>query len=195
LRRRSTPRKDLKYQLVEQDQDHGQQNRLPAASAPEQSYATSPTFRQHTKRFTTTRDEPAMLIASPVNSTSAKSPQALIESPRTPTYKPAVPVPQQRGGKRHHRTATPEQRNIRALTNGAPIFTLRIDAQTDRGLLCDFFEQIKQWSATYTVHIRSLPAEQVHALAAHPAIAESLGLSSQLAARTLDEHAMSLSGH
>jgi hypothetical protein len=78
-------------------------------------------------------------------------------------------------GKRHYRTATPEQRQI---PTSMPIYTFGLDPQTDRGLLNDFFEAIKTWAAAYTVHLRTLTAEQIHNLALHPALT-SLGLSSQ----------------
>jgi hypothetical protein len=78
-------------------------------------------------------------------------------------------------GKRHYRTATPEQRQI---PTSMPIYTFGLDPQTDRGLLNDFFEAIKTSAAAYTVHLRTLTAEQIHNLALHPALT-SLGLSSQ----------------
>jgi hypothetical protein len=99
----------------------------------------------------------------------------------------------------------------------APVYTLGIDPQTDRGLLSDFFEAIKNWAATYTVHLRTLSAEQIHNLAAHSAIASCIGQPSQLMmlvtekdmlitmvaavvsrhifTRTIDEHGLYLSGH
>lgn len=144
------------------------------------------------------------------------SPANPIESPQTPTKMQTPPIPQQQRGKRHHRTATPEQRQIRALTDGAPVYTLGMNPQTDRGLFSDFFEHIKYWASVYTVRFRNLNAEQIHNLAAHPTIAD-LGQPSQLAvlvtergmlaamvsgvisrfifARTMDEHATYLSGH
>ena len=132
----------------------------------------------------------------------------------TPKNKYTPPPPKQRGSKRHHRTATPEQRQIRAYTN-APIYTLGIDPQNDRGLLCDFFEAIKTWASSYTVPIRSLTAERIHNLAAHPAITLCLGtqppsiatekhmliamvaavVSRYIFLTTIDEHALQLSNH
>lgn len=78
--------------------------------------------------------------------------------------------------KRHHRTATPEQRQIRAHTT-APIFTFGLDPQADRGLLADFVESIKVWAAMYTANLRSLSAEQVQALPDHSAISSLLAFS------------------
>lgn len=66
------------------------------------------------------------------------------------------------------------------MMGGVPVFTLGMTEQNDRCLLFDFFEQIKQWATSYTVHIRSLNAVQVHGLAAHPTIAASMGKPSQL---------------
>jgi hypothetical protein len=78
-------------------------------------------------------------------------------------------------GSRHHRTATPEQRAIRKMMGGKPVYTMGIDPQNDRCLLADFFTEIKRFAETYTVQIRALNAEQVHGLSANPAIASSIG--------------------
>jgi hypothetical protein len=119
-------------------------------------------------------------------------------------------------GKRHHRTATPEQRQIRA-TMQAPVYTFGIEPQTDRSLLCDFFDAIKTWATAYTIDLRTLAAAQTHTLAAHPVLTslaipptqldalvpEKDKLPSLIAAfvtrfismRTIDAHALTLSGH
>jgi hypothetical protein len=142
------------------------------------------------------------------------SPSSSDELPRTPPKSYNLRTPKQRNKKRHHRTATPEQRQIRAYTN-APIYTMGIDPQNDRGLLCNFFESIQTWAASYTIHLRSLTAKQIHTLAAHPAIPSCLGkqppsivtekdmLKSMVAAiisrcivsTTIDEHALYLTSH
>jgi hypothetical protein len=119
-------------------------------------------------------------------------------------------------GKRHHRTAAPEQRQIRAIMQ-APVYTFGIEPQTDRSLLCDFFDAIKTWATAYTIDLRTLPAAQTHTLAAHPAlislaipptqldalVPEKDKLPSLIAAfvtrfiskRAIDAHALTLSGH
>jgi hypothetical protein len=201
---------------VTQERHQLHQGSRATAGGAEQSYVTSPSFERSTKCFAARPYEPALVVTSP---TANISPTYSSAPPHTPTktHSPPDPhQPQQRVAKRHHRTATPEQRQIRALTNGAPIYTLGIDPQTDRGLLSDFFEQIKYWASLYTVHFRSLNAEQIHNLSTHSTIAD-LGQPSQLAvlvterdmliamvsavishfifSRTMDEHAMYLSGH
>jgi hypothetical protein len=119
-------------------------------------------------------------------------------------------------GKRHHRTTTPEQRQIRA-TMQAPVYTFGIEPQTERSLLCDFFDAIKTWATAYTIDLRTLPTAQIHALAAHPALTSLAIPPTQLDAlvpekdefpsliaafvtrfistRTIDAHALTLSGH
>ncbi|KAJ4373177.1 hypothetical protein N0V83_003469 [Neocucurbitaria cava] len=153
---------------------------------------------------------------------------AKASSPRYPAPRPYAnaanplslstpPNPPYRAGRRHHRTATPEQRTIRARMGNRPLYTMGIDPQDDRSLLYDFFTHIKQWAAAHTVHIPTLDAEQVHNLAVHPTIAKVLGKPSQMMhlvtekdmliamvaaaislhtwKHALDEHAMYASGH
>ncbi|KAH8708460.1 hypothetical protein GQ44DRAFT_815856 [Phaeosphaeriaceae sp. PMI808] len=134
----------------------------------------------------------------------------------TPSHEPGAFVPKQRKGRRHHRTATPEQHHIRAFTN-TPIYTMGIDPQTDRGLLCDFFEDIKRWVAAYIADLRTMNAEQIHNLESHDAITHMFNQPSQFSLlitekdilialvtsimsryifmHTIDEHALFLSGH
>jgi hypothetical protein len=52
--------------------------------------------------------------------------------------------------RRHKRTETPEQRNLKPYTNGMPVYTFGIEQQNDRGLLHDFFEDIRKWAAYHT---------------------------------------------
>lgn len=57
--------------------------------------------------------------------------------------------------RRHKRTETPEQRCLKQFTNGVPIYTFGIEQQNDRGLLHDFFEDIRKWAGVYTkVHMQ-----------------------------------------
>ncbi|KAH9870084.1 hypothetical protein J1614_007006 [Plenodomus biglobosus] len=138
----------------------------------------------------------------------------------TPKKTHVPSTPRQSTGKtkgRHHRTATPEQRTIRDMMGGKPVFTMGMKEQDDRCLFFDFFQQIKQWATNYTVHLRSLNAEQIHGLATHAAIAGPLGEPSKLAmlvtekdmlnamvasiicrhvvTYALDEHSLRASGH
>ncbi|KAF1914507.1 hypothetical protein BDU57DRAFT_578804 [Ampelomyces quisqualis] len=118
--------------------------------------------------------------------------------------------------KRHHRTATPEQRQIRHIMK-APVYTIGIGPQADRGLLCDFFEAIATWAATYTLNPLTLSAPQIHALSTHPALTSAFGAPPQITmllsqqnmlaamltsilthflfTRTMDAHALYLSSH
>ncbi|KAF2849179.1 hypothetical protein T440DRAFT_490712 [Plenodomus tracheiphilus IPT5] len=149
-----------------------------------------------------------------------RTPTKLNGQLNTPKSIQTTPTSRQSTGKskgRHHRTATPEQRTIREMMGGKPVFTMGMKEQDDRCLFFDFFEQIKQWAATYTVHLRSLNAEQIHGLATHPAIAGPLGEPSKLTmlvtekdmitamvasiicrhvvTHALDEHSLRASGH
>jgi hypothetical protein len=85
---------------------------------------------------------PIILAPTPIRPpTIAKS----LPSPPTPQA-PAKQV----WSRRHHRTATPEQRSIRFMMGGKPIYTMGMNPQEDRCLLFDFFEQIR--SMGYRVH-------------------------------------------
>jgi hypothetical protein len=99
----------------------------------------------------------------------------------------------------------------------APVYTMGIDPQSDRGMLCDFFEAIKNWSATYTINPFTLSASQTHTLTSHPILTSTFGPSARIAmfvlqkdmlvpmitalisrsifTRTIDEHALYLSCH
>ncbi|CAO2652390.1 Nn.00g006730.m01.CDS01 [Neocucurbitaria sp. VM-36] len=167
--------------LLEQERDQAQHNRCVSEISSERYQVTNPDLDQYIDRFGTRQYEPATTTPSP---TKGLSPVKVLSSPSTPTtlQPPSTPQhPPYRIGRRHHRTATPEQRSIRAMMGiNKPVFTVGIDPQNDRCLLYDFFENIKQWAAAYTVRIRSLNAEQVHSLSAHSAIAEAVGKPSQL---------------
>ncbi|KAH3907494.1 hypothetical protein HBH56_189760 [Parastagonospora nodorum] len=204
---------DLKYQLVAQNGLQRRQNQKSStAFSASVAYVKSPSHDLSAKRFAVRSNEPTLVAPSPTRSISASSsgPPAT----RTTPYLPSTP--NQHAGKRHHRTATPEQREIRSIMQ-APVYTLGMDPQTDRGLLSDFFEAIKNWASDYTVHLCTLSAEQLHNLAVHSAIASGLGPPSKLMmlvtekdmliamvtavvsryifARTIDEHGLYLSGH
>lgn len=56
-------------------------------------------------------------------------------------------------GRRHKRTETPEQLFLKPWANGVPIFTFGIDPQNDRGLLHDFFEDVRRWATIHTQHL------------------------------------------
>ena len=167
---------DLNSRLDGQEKTQAYTNSRFGAVGSERSNAVSSNSGQSvTRPFI-----PAKITPSPTKgllSTKALGP------PRTPTNvqrPPTLLTSPNTSARRHHRTATPEQRSIRAMMGYKPVFTMGIDPQNDRGLLYDFFEHIKQWAATYTVHIRSLNAEQVHNLATHSTIAGSVGKPSQL---------------
>ncbi|KAH7389803.1 hypothetical protein BKA66DRAFT_414252 [Pyrenochaeta sp. MPI-SDFR-AT-0127] len=171
---------DLKCRLAEQEKENSSYGRQSSAGDSRQSYTTSPNFNRPWKSFATHPYEPASLIPSPIK---LESPTQAPRSPITPKKQDSPPGQQQhrnRNGRRHHRTATPEQRTIRAMMNNKPVFTLGMDPQSDRCLLYDFFEHIKQWAAAYTVQMKSLNAEQVHNLYTHAVLAEGLGQPSQL---------------
>lgn len=51
--------------------------------------------------------------------------------------------------RRHKRTETPEQLFLKQYTKGRPVYTIGIDPQNDRGLLHDFFEDIRKWASFY----------------------------------------------
>lgn len=105
-----------------------------------------------------------------------------LEPPKTPQEKQPLQATErlQKSGRRHHRTATPEQRSIRAMTNGVPVFTIGMNPQGDRSLINDFFDHIKNWATRYTVHIKSLRADRLGDLVAHPVIAANFGEPAQL---------------
>ncbi|KAF2641885.1 hypothetical protein P280DRAFT_468373 [Massarina eburnea CBS 473.64] len=54
--------------------------------------------------------------------------------------------PFKRPTRRHKRTETPEQLFLKPFTNGVPIYTMGIEAQNIRGVLHDFFEDIRKWA-------------------------------------------------
>jgi hypothetical protein len=202
---------DLKYRLVMQESYQSRRDRR--SRTLEQSYATSPCYGRSRKRFTSRPYQFVMAIQSP---TKKLSPTTTTGPPCTPTKVYSPPTPKQFAGKRHHRTATPEQRQLRAYIQ-EPLYTLGMDPQADRGLLCDFFESIKRWAANYTIPLRSLSAEQIHSLAAHPTLVGVLCPPSQLTmlvtekdmliamvasivsrfivSHTIDDYALCLSGH
>jgi hypothetical protein len=204
---------DLQYQLVTKDRNQRLQAQKSNVGHPPHPFITSPSYDQSAKWFPDQPYEPARVAPSSTGSASA----AGSSSPRTtPTRVHAYSTPQDYLDKRHHRTATPEQRQIRAIMK-APVYTLGIDPQDDRSLFSDFFQAIKNWAANYTVNLRTLSAEQIDKLAAHGAIASCLGQPSQLMklitekdmlitvvavlisrhifAHTIDEHGLYLSGH
>lgn len=118
--------------------------------------------------------------------------------------------------RRHHRTATLQQRRILHIMK-APVYTIRIDPQTDRGMLCDFYEAIKNWAATYTINTFTFTASQLHDLTLYPALTSAFGsparirmlvgqiymlaamvssiISRLIFTRTIDENALYLSCH
>ncbi|KAF1844211.1 uncharacterized protein K460DRAFT_408511 [Cucurbitaria berberidis CBS 394.84] len=169
----------LKYRLIEQERAQTHHNHRSAAVRPERSYVITPKFIRPVMSSTTRPEEP--VTPSPTKELSLMK---AFDSPSTPTKPQPPPAPQhpptRSFRRRHHRTATPEQRSIRAMMGNKPVFTVGMGPQNDRCLLFDFFEHIKQWAAAYTVHIKSLNAEQVHNLSAHLALAGSLGKPSQL---------------
>jgi hypothetical protein len=181
---------DLKFRLITQNEQQGQQNRHFITETSPKSYLTTPS--------------------------NSASPTSSLGNPTTTTETYNPTTPKNGSNKRHHRTATPEQRQIRDIMQ-APVYTLGIDPQTDRGLLCDFFEAIKTWVATYTINLHNLTTSQIHTLAAHAVLASLAIPRSQLTSlvtekdmlpslltavisryifnHTIDTHALSLSGH
>ncbi|KAI8932876.1 hypothetical protein NX059_010356 [Plenodomus lindquistii] len=149
-----------------------------------------------------------------------RTPTKFNEESNTPTSASFPATSRRSTGKsrgRHHRTATPEQRTIREMMGGKPVFTVGMKEQDDRCLFFDFFEQIKQWASNYTVDLRSLNAEQIHGLASHHLLAGPLGdpsnltmlitekdmlttmvtsiISRHIVQHALDEHSLLLSNH
>jgi hypothetical protein len=73
------------------------------------------------------------------------------------TLKPLLPAPSyapvdRPAGARHKRTETPQQLFLRAITD-VKVYTMGIEPQDDRGLLHDFFEDIRKWAIHYTVDL------------------------------------------
>lgn len=203
---------NLQYQLVAQNGLQRRQNQKSSTAFSASAYVKSPSHDLSAKRFAVRPYEPVLVAPSPTRSISASS----SGPPATPTTPYLPSTPNRHAGKQHHRTTTPEQREIRSIMQ-APVYTLGMDPQADRGLLSDFFEAIKNWASDYTVHLRTLSAEQIHNLAVHSALASGLGPPSQfmmlvtekdmlidivagivsryIFARTIDEHGLYLSGH
>lgn len=205
---------ELKNNLVAQDRSQHGRNQFPDHKASGQfSINNNPGYNRSIRRSAARPYEPAM----PVDPHNTGHPSRRAYTP--PVLPPQTPPPRQAGKKkgRHHRTATPEQRQLRALTNGRPVYTLGIDPQTDRGLICDFFEQIKSWSAAYTVQLGALATEKIQELATNAGLVGYLGTALQFSkmimepdmlksivsaivsryvfAYTVGEHAMFLSRH
>jgi len=87
-------------------------------------------------------------------------------------------------GRRHKRTETPEQLFLRPYTNGVPIFTWGIDPQGDRGLIHDFFDDIRNWAA---MHSRPFAIDEVDNLASHPSLVDMMGGKSIIQDLLLDD--------
>jgi hypothetical protein len=80
--------------------------------------------------------------------------------------------------RRHKRTETPEQRCLREYTNGVPIYTFGIEQQNDRGLLHDFFEDIRKWSS---IHAKAhMKPQEVGNLSNTPDLIEMMGGKSDI---------------
>ncbi|KAF2683871.1 hypothetical protein K458DRAFT_418848 [Lentithecium fluviatile CBS 122367] len=96
--------------------------------------------------------------ASPVAIRNGRSYRRLSPSapPYTPTtYRDPIDPPVMTGispptVRRRKRTETPEQLSPRKFTHGVPIFTFGIDLQNDRGLLHDFFDDVRKWATFHT---------------------------------------------
>lgn len=58
----------------------------------------------------------------------------------------------QPAGARHKRTETPQQLFLRDITN-VKVYTVGMEPQNDRGLLHDFFEDIRKWAIHYTIDL------------------------------------------
>ncbi|KAF2437876.1 hypothetical protein P171DRAFT_330174, partial [Karstenula rhodostoma CBS 690.94] len=68
---------------------------------------------------------------------------------------PSAPSPVARpAGARHKRTETPQQLFLRNITD-FKVYTVGIEPQDDRGLLHDFFEDIRKWAIRYTTDLDS----------------------------------------
>lgn len=73
------------------------------------------------------------------------------------THRPSSPGPSHTpaskpSGGRHKRTETPEQRFIKQFTP-AKVYTMGMEPQNDRGLLHDFFEDIRKWVIRHTIDL------------------------------------------
>lgn len=55
-------------------------------------------------------------------------------------------------GARHKRTETPQQLSLKDITD-VKVYTTGIEPQNDRGLLHDFFEDIRKWAVHYTIDL------------------------------------------
>lgn len=210
---------DLKHRLSEQEKVQFHQTQSLGPGAVMSLYSGNLYMPQPAKPIMTRLDmyDPNFNMSPPSKSLSPVKSFEPLSAPSMLQLPPAPVQPPSKSGRHHHRTVTPEQRYIREIMGGKPVYTVGMKEQDDRCLFFDYFEHIKKWAAMYTVHIRSLNAEQVHNLAAHPAIAEVLGKSSQLMmlvtekdmliamvtsvvsnrlwTHALDEHSLYASGH
>ncbi|KAF2874208.1 hypothetical protein BDV95DRAFT_326646 [Massariosphaeria phaeospora] len=91
-----------------------------------------------------------------------------------------------KNSRRHKRTETPEQRFIRAAMGGRPVFTMGMAAQSDRGLLVDFLEEIKRWATKWGLQGDMLSTQQQADLLKHPALLAFVNDTSALRTLIID---------
>jgi hypothetical protein len=85
--------------------------------------------------------------------------------------------------RRHKRTETPEQLSLRNFTKGQPIYTLGIDPQNDRGLLHDFFEDVRKWAA---FHTKQMDAQEAGACSTVQDLVDIMGGKSDIKQLLMD---------
>jgi hypothetical protein len=109
-------------------------------------------------------------------------------TPYTPTaYResldPPVMVNLTPAVRRHKRTETPEQLSLRKFTKGMPIYTFGIDPQNDRGLLHDFFEDVRKWAA---LHTKRMDAQEADNCSKFPDLVDMMGGKSDIKQLLMD---------
>ncbi|KAF9734754.1 hypothetical protein PMIN06_011401 [Paraphaeosphaeria minitans] len=85
----------------------------------------------------------ARLASAPVYTQDTLQPLLSARS-STPVIRPA--------GARHKRTETPQQLFLKNITDNK-VYTVGIEPQNDRGLLHDFFEDIRKWAIHYAIDL------------------------------------------
>lgn len=93
-------------------------------------------------------------------------------SPPAPSY---VPTAKPSAG-RHKRTETPEQRFIKQFTP-TKVYTMGMEPQNDRGLLHDFFEDIRKWAIRHTV---DLDGQQIARCSSYRPLVDMIGNKSDI---------------